>query len=283
MPQADFNIKNDFSINVRGMINAVFNAIRSRSSGEDPPSNPVKYQTFVNSRDDKEYVFDGNQWIEYRGALVDGSQAAIETLNLLNEKLNILEGEIQGSRGPVGPQGPKGPRGDAGPIGPPGVPSEATPVAPTGTEDTSEDSTYTPTDVPPGFTTWDSGTQVLSYTERHDDELRNAELLKTLSPGDELRFAIRIRSNRINIIHRSKMVVADREGISHVVPVRLDTEYVYSDPEEETDFVAFYIITQEEDSTNANEQWFNFRIRSYNSEQTTISYALFYKNTNTDE
>lgn len=268
MAQADFNVENDFSINIRAKINAIFQAIRSRSSGETPPNNPTKYQTYIDSTNDTEMVFDGNSWLPYRGALVDTSNAAIETLNLLNEKLNVLEGEIQGGRGPKGPKGDKGDPGDPGPPGPQGAAGACQGQSETGNRDTT--STNTPSQPLAGYSTWGSGTATLSYLQLHTKDLSNSNLARDLSPGDALQFVITIRASGRSIPYRVSANTVD--------PTRNSLVITTDEIDDDDGSLAGHLIIQQ----NTNNT-FNIRFRNYINESVTIEYSLFYRNTHIAE
>ena len=64
MAQASYTIENDFSAQVRANINATFQAVKSNNSGPTAPENAVKYQTWFNTTNDIEHIYDGNNWVE---------------------------------------------------------------------------------------------------------------------------------------------------------------------------------------------------------------------------
>ena len=62
MSQHNLRIENLLGAPLRANLNEAFAAVKSRQSGPTAPSNPVKYQEWVNSTNDRLMVFDGSRW-----------------------------------------------------------------------------------------------------------------------------------------------------------------------------------------------------------------------------
>lgn len=53
----------DGGSNFRAEINEALAAIKSRQSGPLPPSNPVKFEEWIDENDDTLKIFDGSSWV----------------------------------------------------------------------------------------------------------------------------------------------------------------------------------------------------------------------------
>ena len=68
MTQHNLIIPNRIGAEFRAEINKANRAILSGQSGPSAPANPVKYQRYIDSDNDHEYIWNGSRWVD-RGSV----------------------------------------------------------------------------------------------------------------------------------------------------------------------------------------------------------------------
>ena len=159
----------------------------------DNPNARIRYETYINEKDDWVYVHDGEKWFRYHHALKRGvSEAEIKAVT---DRVSRLE-RIITSGVLTGPRGDKGDKGDKGIIGPPGAPGPDADGEGTGSEDMRETT-------PEGFMLWGRDShEFLSersvYSPTRSDfsiyeytvTIPNPTLSLRLTPGDQVRLVV---------------------------------------------------------------------------------------------